>query len=197
MAFLETLLILKTYKYLLIFPVAVVEGPVTIILCGFLVSLGYLNGPLVFIILVVAEIIGDSLYYSMGKKGGSRIKKYIAKLGYGENEEKFLANYFEKHKGKTFLFAKMAHGIGGAVQVTSGMAKVNYFAFLWYSFVGTLIKTTLLIYIGYYAGNSLFKYGEYFEIFPILTIIILAVLITLYILFVKYTKKFFFSERNK
>lgn len=189
----EIIAILEHYKYLVIFPIAVLEGPIIIVISGFLVFLGYLNAVTAFCLLVVADMLGDSMYYSIGKYGGRSVwvKKYGKIFGYNENSELFLEEHFRKHKGKTFLLAKISHGIGGAVQMASGVAKVDYLEFLFFSFIGTVPKTFILMLLGYYAGSSYARIDKYFDSVAYVVISIFIITIIFYILLNKYSQKFF------
>lgn len=193
----EVLSILEHYKYFLIFPVAVIEGPIIIIITGFLVYLGYLNGYVAYSVIIVADIVGDSMYYGIGKlwKKSVFIKKWAKYLGYDENSEAFLESHFKKHKGKTFLLAKVSHGVGGAVQVSSGIAGVKYRDFLLYSFIGTVPKALILFSLGYYAGSSYVKIDNYFDFFAKVTLSFACVII-LYIVLSKYAKGYLIKNRN-
>ncbi len=159
----EALSILEQYTYFLIFPIAVIEGPIIIIISGFLVYLGVLNVYVALLVLVIADMIGDSLYYLIGKywRQSAWIKKIGSFLGYSEKSEQNLEKHFENHTGKTLLLAKVSHGIGGAVQVAAGIARVPYPEFLWFSFIGTVPKTIALLLVGFYAGSSYEKMDGY------------------------------------
>ena len=174
----EAMIILEHYKYWLIFPIAVFEGPIIIIISGFLVSLGYLNVIVAYVVLVVADMIGDSLYYLLGKswRKSLRVKKYTKFLGYDEKSEAFLEEHFRKHKG-----------VGGAVQISSGIANVSYFDFIWFSFVGTSIKVFALMIVGYYLGSSYIKIDSVLDRVA-LVVVSISFLLIAYVFINKYAK---------
>lgn len=176
----DVLNILEHYKYAIIFPIAIFEGPIIIVITGFLANLGILNVFVAYCVVVVADIIGDSLYYSIGRFGGRStwLKKYGHFFGYSENSEKFLENHFKKHKVKTFLIAKVTHGLGGTVQIVSGIARVTYVEFLLLSLLGTIPKTLVLFVLGFYVGQSYVKIDNYLHYIAFFTLggVILVVL---------------------
>jgi membrane protein DedA with SNARE-associated domain len=53
--------ILQTDGLLLLFPLAVVEGPIVTVIAAYLASLGYLNIFAVFAVVVAADLVGDSI----------------------------------------------------------------------------------------------------------------------------------------
>jgi len=194
----EILVLLEHYKYILIFPITVVEGPIITIISGLLVSMGYLNGIIAFIVLVLGDLAGDVLYYFVGRFGGrSRwIKKIGGFIGYNEGSEKFLEAHFKKHKVKTFFLGKLAHGVGTTVLVAAGIARVSIWEFIWYNTLGTIPKTLILILIGYYAGDSYLKIDKYLNSIALVTGIIVVVLIVFYIFLNKFAKDYFSGKQK-
>ncbi|MEQ1561439.1 MAG: VTT domain-containing protein [Nitrospira sp.] len=175
----EALSVLEHYRYWIIFPIAVFEGPIIIIISGFLVSLGILNGFIAYAILLVADMIGDSMYYCIGRYGSKTkwFKKLGKFVGYNENGEKYLENHFRTHKVKTFLIAKISHGLGGSVQVASGIAGVSYKEFFWLSLLGTAPKTLFLLFVGIYMGSYYERidgYLHYIAVFVISIVVVIA-----------------------
>ncbi len=192
----DALNILEHYKYLLIFPIAVIEGPIIIIISGFLIYQGYLNALTAYVILVIADTMGDLLYYSIGRfwRRLQWLKKYARWLGYSEKSEAFLEGHFKNHKGKTFLLAKVSHGIGGAVQISAGIAKVDIKVFLMYSLAGTLVKTYLLLLVGFHVGNSYIKIDGIFNRIALITFITVSSVIIFYVFISKYAKRYFHED---
>lgn len=193
---LEHLLTLfEHYKYLVILPIAIIEGPIIAVISGFIVSLGLANGYIVYILLLLGDLIGDSLHYVLGRYG--REKRWLGRIknffGYDDDVENFLQRHFEMHKGKTFIVAKVSHGLGGAVQVAAGMARVNYRQFFWWNFIGTLPKSLILMLIGYYAGHSYIKINTYLGVISLATVAVFIALIVGYLLLSKFVKKHFSS----
>ena len=189
----QLLVLLKSYKYILIFPVAIFEGPIVSVISGFLVSLGFLNGIATYVVLVLGDLVGDSLYYAVGRYWGNSAwaKKVMRPLGYSENTEQIIENYFAKHKGKTLLLAKFSYGLGGASEVAAGIAKVNYYEFLMFSLLGTLPKSLILVLIGFYAGSSYVKISSYLNSIEFVTLAIVALLVIGYTVLNKLSKKYF------
>lgn len=190
--------LLLQYKYLVIFPLAIVEGPIITIISGLLASLGFLNIFLAYVIIVLGDLTGDVLYYCLGRFGGHSpwIKKLLEFFGYSESNQKFLEDHFEKHKGKTFILGKIAHGVGATVLVAAGIAKVDIKEFLRYNALGTLPKSLLLILVGYYAGSSYVQIGKYLDWAGYVTIGLGLVFLVAYLVLSKLAKKYF-SENGK
>ena len=179
----ELLAILEQYKYWIIFPVAVFEGPIIIVISGFLVYLGHLNGLVAYAVVVTADIIGDSCYYLIGRywRKAIWVKKLGKFVGYDEKSEALIEEHFRKHKIKTFMIGKVTHGIGGSIQIASGIAKVSYKEFLWLSLIGTIPKALALILLGYYAGSYYERINDYMQNIAFVTISIVLILIVFFL----------------
>ena len=191
----EIFIILEQYKYWVIFPVVILEGPIIIIISGFLISLGVLQPITAFIVIVLADTTGDSISYSIGKlwRRSIRVKKYASFLGYSEKSEQFLESHFARHKIKTFLVAKFSYGIGRSIQIASGIAGVKYFEYLWINCIGTIPKTFILLVLGFYIGDSYAKINGYLE-YIALSIVSIFVLTIFYFTTRKFVRDFLYKN---
>lgn len=186
----EVFFILGKYKYLAIFPITIFEGPIIIIISGFLTYLGFLNIYIIVPLLIVGDLIGDSLYYAIGRYGSRFVwvKKVGNFLGYRERGKEILKNHFEKHTAKTLLIAKITHGMGAVVQVTAGIAGVKFWKYFLLQMIGTIPKALILFFIGFYLGNSYTKIDTYLDIVSY-AVMSLALVGFLYIILKKYSKE--------
>jgi len=176
----DILFFLEQYKYLLIFPIVVFEGPIVTVISGFFIYLGLLNAYIVYALLVAGDLTGDVLHYIIGRywQKSVWIKRHGSWFGYDENSEEFLENHFRKHKIKTLIAAKFFHGMGTAIQITAGIAKVNFFQYLWLNLIITILKTSALLFLGYYLGGSYIKIDGYLNIIACVAISIIVVVLS-------------------
>jgi membrane protein DedA with SNARE-associated domain len=159
------------YKYLVLFPIAGIEGPVITIIAGFLSSLGYLNIFLAFTAVALGDITSDSLHYAAGRWGrGKFISRWGKYIGITPERVVGLEKHFEKNRFRKFVIGKMAHGVGGAFLVAAGIAKVPFREFIFDNLLLTLIKSAILIAVGYYFGQAYARIGSYFELVSIITL---------------------------
>lgn len=172
------------YKYAILFPITIIEGPIITIIAGFLSSQGYFNIFSVYGIVVAGDIFGDIIYYLIGSHGGRR---FINRWGYlfGLNIEKIakLENHFANHSGKTLLFGKLSHAIGAPILVAAGMAKIPLEKFVWFNFWATLPKSLALLVVGYYFGRAYQQIDRYigYANLIIFSFVIIAIIIYLFI----------------
>ncbi|PJE76129.1 hypothetical protein COV04_01200 [Candidatus Uhrbacteria bacterium CG10_big_fil_rev_8_21_14_0_10_48_11] len=166
---------LFAYPYLVLFPAVVIEGPIVTVLAGFAVSLGYLNFLLAYTLVVVGDLVGDSLYYALGRWGrDSSLHRWGRLVGVTPERVERLDQHFEAHTGKTLLAGKFMHAIGGAILVAAGAARVRFLTFIWYNLLGTLPKSFLLLLVGYYFGKAYATIDRYLNYTGIAIIILVA-----------------------
>src|SRR3990167_6240125 len=101
---------------------------------GTFAAIGSLNIFLLFILLCVAAIIGDSINYSVGKLAGIKV-------------------FSEKHGGKTIIIARFIPIIRTFAPFVAGVGKMNYEKFILYNVIGGVMWVSLFTLGGYYFGN--------------------------------------------
>jgi len=187
----QIILLLTAHKYLFLFPVVVVEGPIITVIAGFLSSLGFLNIFIAYAVIVVGDIVGDIMFYAIGYYGRQKfVNRWGRFLGITSERVERLEKHFEKHTGKTLIVVKLSQGIGAVVLVAAGIARVPFRKFVWYNFIPTLPKSLILILIGYYSGESYVKISSYLDYAAIGTVIAAVIFIVIYFMMRKVSKKY-------
>ncbi len=171
------------YKYVLIFPVAIIEGPIITIMSGFLAAHGFLNVLVLYPILVLGDLTGDLIYYFIGFLGGKdSVIKWGKFVGLTRQRLERLEEHFEKRGGKLLIFGKISHGIGSGILMAAGLAKMPLKDFFWFNLLGTLPKSLFLLIIGYYFGQAYQQIKVYFDYTAIFFIGSLVIVFLLYLL---------------
>lgn len=172
---------LTSYGYAVLFPLSVIEGPIVTVLSGFLVSQGYFNMLLVYSVMVIGDLVGDTFYYCLGRLGRTQFANTWGKyIGITTERIQSLEKHFEQHAGKTLILGKLAHGVGAAALVAAGAAHVPYGKFLWFNLISTLPKSLMLILIGYYLGETYAHISRYLDYTSWGTLILAGIAIALY-----------------
>jgi membrane protein DedA with SNARE-associated domain len=182
-------LLLLQYGYILLFPIAVVEGPVAAIVAGALIASSALNGYVVFVVLVIADLTGDLLYYSLGRWGHVRsLERLSARLGVNESRMNSLKTEFQKNDWKLLLVGK-TQGIGAVILYFAGVTRMRLGRFLLWNLVGTVPKVLIFIGVGYLFGQTLLRSQRYFDYITILTFVLALALLGGYWITKRYLEK--------
>lgn len=180
---------LLAYKYLALFPIMVVEGPIVTVIAGFLASLGYMNVLLVYFIVVAGDLTGDVFYYALGRYGREKtIARWGHVLGITMERIERVEYHFKNHTAKTLLFGKLTHAIGLVFLVAAGMARVPFSEYLWYNLLGTLPKSLVFLLIGYYFGSAYVQINNYLSYGMLGGIFFIGLLFLIYFIYGGYNK---------
>ena len=182
---------IHTYGYYIIFPLIVIEGPGTIFVSGFFISLGYLNPITTYSVIVTADLFGDIIYYAAGRWWIHSISNKV--LTFFKISPRHFAKFkvtYIKHQGKIMFFGKLSSFIGGLVMYVAGLVEVSFAEFITINGFGAIIKTFLLLVAGYYFGSTLTHLNGSLDL--ITTLILLSVSIFVFGLYLGIT---FFSNK--
>ena len=178
--------LLTTYKYWIFFPIAVLEGPIITVLAGFLVSLGYFNVSIVFVLAMIGDLVGDALYYALGHWGGRRfIDRWGRYIGVTKERVQAMEQRFLRYDWKILLVGK-AQPIGPAILFSAGLVRMPFGRFLFYNCIATAPKIALLETVGFYFGRGYATVNTYLDYAGVVTFGIAIVLLTAYWFFGRY-----------
>lgn len=133
---------------LVIFPF--LPGDSLLFAAGALASIGHLNIFTLLVILIISAILGDTVNYHIGKNFGQIIlKKGIIKKKHLDETYKF----FQKHGGKTIVYARFVPIVRTLAPFISGISKMNYKYFLKYNIFSGFLWVIIFTLLGYFFGN--------------------------------------------
>lgn len=163
---LEAQLLLQTYGYLILFPLAVIEGPIITAIAGFLVSLGVFNPLIVYLIVVIGDILGDAFWYSVGRFGADwRLTGWVKRFFKIDSADIETARQmFETHRYKMMSLSKFAWGVGSAGLVAAGLSKVPYLTFATTCLVVSMAQAAFFLGAGVLLGSAYAQIAPYLDI---------------------------------
>lgn len=150
----ESVTLIHQYGYAVVLILSVPEGPIVGVLAGFFVSLGYLNAVISFFVLLAGDLIGDALYYALGRFGGHHfIRRWGKYFAITEERVARFQKQFLKHDWKIVLFSK-TQALGSAILFSAGFVRMPFSRYIAYNTLGTVPKVILFEVVGIYFGQG-------------------------------------------
>lgn len=174
---------LVTYRYLFLFLGGMIEGLNTLVLAGFIASIGQAKLYIIIPLLIVAHSINGYLWYAVGYFGGS---KSLDKWGYRNKLSaqviNTIHNYFEKYSARAIMFAKFTFSLEIATLIMSGSLKYDLKRFSKYNFLGSVGWVSMAVLVGYFFGQSFQLFFSLIKNFTLLLVFLAGAITLIYIL---------------
>lgn len=136
----------------LLLPLSVVEGPIVSILAGALSAQGFFHWYWALGLLVCGDLIGDVIYYWIGRKGGAPFAGLGRRAGMDRLLTPELRQGLTRNAARMLVVGKWTHSIGCVVLVGSGMLRLPLPRFILVNLLATVPKSAVLFGFGYFAG---------------------------------------------
>ncbi|MFZ2070646.1 MAG: VTT domain-containing protein [Halobacteriota archaeon] len=146
-------------------------GDSLLFISGTFAATDALNVYILFLLLSIAAILGDTINYWIGHYFGEKVFIRFIKQEHLEKTKLF----FHHHGKKTIVLARFIPIVRTFAPFVAGIGKMNYFTFLSYNVIGGMAWVAIFVFSGFYFGNIPFVKNN-------LTIIILLIIITSFIL---------------
>ncbi len=151
------------YTYVILFGIIFAEtglvvapflpGDSLLFVAGTLAGGGHLNIVIVYLLLLVAAILGDTVNYWIGHAIGPKVfateNSRIFKKEYLEKTQKF----YEKYGGKAIILARFVPIVRTFAPFVAGVGKMHYQTFIMYNVVGGFLWITMFTLGGYFFGG--------------------------------------------
>jgi membrane protein DedA with SNARE-associated domain len=181
--------LLGQYGYAIILPIAVIEGPAMAMIAGALVAAGSLNAYAAATLLVLADLVGDALYYSLGRFAHAPLLQRVSKrLSLHPERFKTLEQRFHDHDWKLILIGK-TQAFGSIILYFAGASRMSFVRYLAVNLIATVPKVILFEVAGYFLGGSILHSTKYIDYVTVAMFAVALVLITSFWLVRRYLSK--------
>lgn len=160
--------IISTYgilTYIILFAIIFMEtglvftpflpGDSLLFAAGAFAALNSLNIWILFFLLSIAAVLGDTVNYWVGYFFGKKIVAH-PKIPIDEEHIKETQKFFHKHGGKTIIIARFMPFIRTFAPFVAGVGRMNYGKFFSYNVVGGTLWVAVATFAGYFFGNIKF-----------------------------------------
>jgi len=152
--------LLNSYGYLAVFALLFVEdfgvpvpGETILIAAAVYAGAGRLNIVVVFLLGLVAAVLGDNLGYLIGRKAGRagvlRWGKYVLLT---PERLDTTEGFFARHGGKIVAVARFIAGLRQANGIVAGLTRMHWLRFLAFNALGATLWVAAWCLAGYFAG---------------------------------------------
>jgi membrane-associated protein len=152
-----------TWTYALLFTIVFLEtglvvtpilpGDSLLFAAGSFAALRALDVWLLFALLSVAAILGDTVNYSIGHYLGPKVFHYERSRFFNPDHLRKTHQFYEKYGGKTIIIARFVPIVRTFAPFVAGIGAMTYWRFLAYNVVGGILWVAVCLFAGYFFGN--------------------------------------------
>ena len=145
------------YRYWILIPLSLIEGPVIAFIAGTMASVGFFNLYFLAALFFVRDVGLDAVYYAIGHFGGHTrfAQRMLKKIGVTDDHLEQVRVLWERRPGTTMFIGKLSYGIASAFIVVAGMVKMPLGKFFFYGVIVAILEYGTLLFAGFFLGESL------------------------------------------
>jgi len=149
----------------------VLPGDSLLFTIGVVAGAGQLNLGLIIVLLICASMLGDWCGYLLGRRAGPAIFNRPDSRFFKQEHLRRTEAFYEKHGGKTIIYAKFVPIIRTFAPFVAGVAKMRYIRFLSFDIFGGIGWVCSMTILGYFLG-AIPLVRRHFEKFVLLVIFV-------------------------
>jgi membrane-associated protein len=128
-------------------------GDTLLFTAGFFAAQGKLPLAGVLLAIFLGSVLGDNVGFTIGKKTGPRMFRKKDGLVFRQEYILRAEKFYEKHGGKTVIFARFVPVVRTFAPMVAGIGKMPRKTFVLYSLVGAATWTGVVTMLGYWLGS--------------------------------------------
>jgi membrane-associated protein len=162
-------------------------GDSLLFVAGALSATGAMHIGIVYPLLLIAAILGDTVNYWAGHYVGPKIFEKDSKLIKKAYLHK-AQHFYDKYGGSAILIGRFVPIVRTFAPFIAGIAKMNYKNFLIYNVVGAFVWVSIFLFAGYLFGNLPFVKENFHYVVVVIIILSVAPIVYEY-LHAKFSKE--------
>lgn len=152
-------------------------GETTLLAASYLAAKGHLSLPLVIGSAALGAVVGDSVGYLIGRKGGRRLlEKYGRWLGITPEKLAKADRYFERHGAKTVFFGRFVALLRVLAGPLAGASRMPYRRFLAANVAGAVTWATTMGTLGFFFGKPVAAFLASLGVWALVALAVFVVL---------------------
>jgi len=144
--------LIEHFGYLAIFAGSMLEGETFLLLGGFAIHQGYLSFPLTILAGIGGGLLGDQIYYRLGRRFGPRLPQRYPRLAPGIVK---MENLLRRHTNTIVLSLRFLYGLRTVGPMAVGMSGIPPLRFLLLDSISAILWATITTTAGYLFGQTL------------------------------------------
>jgi membrane protein DedA with SNARE-associated domain len=159
-----------------------VPGEIMLIAAAIFAGAGQMNIAVVFVVAVLAAVIGDNIGFIVGHFGGRPLAERFGRYVFLTPERlDRTENYFNRHGGKIVTVARFIDGLRQINGLLAGIGGMGWLKFLGYNALGAVLWVGTWCALGYLAGQNIVDIYNTFERYKWYVIGAIAVVVAIVI----------------
>ncbi|CBL45924.1 DedA family protein [gamma proteobacterium HdN1] len=143
--------LIRDFGYLAVFVGTFLEGETIQIMGGLAAHAGFLSLPWVIVIGCAGTLLGDQLYFFIGRRYGQR---FLEKRPAWQARIGKVHNYIERYDALAILSFRFFYGIRNVASFAMGTSRIPFARFAILNATGAIIWATVMAGLGYFFGRA-------------------------------------------
>jgi membrane protein DedA with SNARE-associated domain len=149
--------LVETYGYYAVFGGALLEGETVLALAGFAASNGYLNIGLVIAVAIVGAVIGDQIFFAIGRLAKGKVFAWFPSV---EPKVAVVNRGLVRYGGWLVVLVRFMYGFRIAGPIAIGISDMHWGRFFFFNTLGAIIWAPLIAGAGFFFGHALLQVLE-------------------------------------
>ncbi len=163
-----------------------IPSEVTMPFAGYLTQIGAFSLPLVILFGSLGDLTGALIAYAIGYYLEETvilnlINKYGKFILLSEHEYLKAVSMYKKYGSGITFFSRLLPGVRSFISVPAGLSEMKLPKFMLFTFLGSLVWTTILALVGYYLGAHWDSIAPIYSKFQLVIVVVFVLLVAYYI----------------